>query len=119
MSDTTDGFEDAILAAISDNAELRAKLEVIPEAIEATVLELTPVLTGEFADSIEVKSRRSEWRKLSTRSTKIGEVYSDSDPALVNTLEFGRGADEKFGATTEFSMFRRAAARWFDHEITV
>lgn len=116
---TQDDFEDAILDEISKNAELRAKLEVIPEAIEATVLELTPVLTGEFAESIEVKSRRSEWQKLSTRSTKLGEVYSDSDPALVNTLEFGRGDSDEHGGTPAFAMFRRAAARWFDYEIKV
>jgi hypothetical protein len=117
MANSTDDFEDAILQAISEDAELRAKLDLIPEAIEATVVELMPVDTGEAKLSVEVKHRRSEWKKLSTRATKIGEIYSDDEPGKIQTLEFGRGEDDKHGATPEFAPFRRAAARWFDHEI--
>jgi predicted nuclease with TOPRIM domain len=117
MTSTRDEFERAILEKISEDKELLAKLAEVPAKIEKTVEELTPVLTGETVKSIEVKSRRSELKKLSTRRTRLGEVYSDEDPAKVNAIEFGRGADDDNGPTPEFAMFRRAAARWQDARI--
>jgi hypothetical protein len=117
MTSSRDEFERAILEEINSDKELLRKLETIPKLIEATVEELTPVLTGETVKSIEVKSRKSELKKLSTRRVKLGEVYSDEDPAKINTIEFGRSASDEHGATPEFAPFRKAAARWTDAKL--
>lgn len=110
---TRKDIEKAIIAAINADAEdLRKDLQTLPEKVADTVRQLTPVLTGETEASIEVKSRKSELKKLGTRRTKLGEVYSDDDPERVNSIEFGRGADEEHGETPEHAMFRRAAALW-------
>lgn len=118
MTSTRKDIEAAILAAINaDYGELREDLQSLPERVADTVRELTPVLTGETKAAIEVKTRKSELKKLSTRKTKLGSVYSDDDPAKVASIEYGRGADEEHGATPEFAMFRRAAAIWQNAEI--
>jgi hypothetical protein len=106
-----------VLRKINENKELRAKLEAIPKLVEKTVEELTPVDTGETLASIEVKSRRSELKRLSTRRTKLGTVFSDDDPERVNSIEFGRGAESEHGGTEGAYMFTRAAARWQDAKL--
>jgi hypothetical protein len=117
MTTSSRDFEDEILQKISEDDDLRARIEAVPDKIAATVAELTPVRTGTAKASIEVKARRSPWKRLSTRPIKVGEVFSDDDPAKIATLEYGRGADAKDGGTPEFAMFRRSAARWEDAEI--
>jgi hypothetical protein len=117
MTSTRNEFEDEILAAISADNDLRARIEAVPDKIAATVTELTPVDTGTAKASIEVKARRSPWKRLSTRRIKLGEVFSDDDPAKINTLEYGRAETDDNGGTPEFAMFRKAAARWRDAEI--
>lgn len=112
-------IEKAIIAAINEDTDgqLRELVMGIPERVEQTVRELTPILTGETERSIEVKSRKSEYKRIGTRRIKIGEVYSDEEPAKVNSLEFGRSADDEHGATPEFAMFRKAAAVWQQVEL--
>lgn len=107
----------AILEAINESAELRAVIESVPEKVEKTVEVFTPVLTGETQKSIETKHRKTAYKKLGTRRIKIGEVFSDSDPARVASIEYGRGADSERGATEEAAMFRRAAAVWNDMDL--
>lgn len=117
MTSSRSEFEKEILEKISEDNELRARIEAVPDKIAATVTELTPVDTGTAKASIEVKARRSPWKRLSFRRIKVGEVFSDDDPAKINTLEYGRAASDDNGETPEFAMFRRAAARWQDVEI--
>lgn len=109
-------IQKAILDAINESVELRATIESIPEQIEKTVEEFTPILSGETVKSIETKHRKTKYKKLSTRRIKIGEVYSDSDPARVNSIEYGRSAEDDNGDTPEFAMFRKAAAEWNDKD---
>ena len=117
MSSSQKDFEDAILEKISEDAGLRARIEAVPDRVAATVTELVPVDNGELKGSIEVKARRSPWKRLSRRPIKVGEVFSDDDPAKVNTIEYGRSESDDNGGTPEFAPFRRAAARWIDAEI--
>ncbi|BBX01862.1 hypothetical protein BST36_20785 [Mycolicibacterium moriokaense] len=112
MTSSRDEIEDAILSAIAEDAELRRQLEAIPDKVADTVTALVPVDTGTAKASIEVKARRSPYKRLSTRRIKIGEVYSDDDPAKINTLEYGRSESDDNGGTPEFAMFRKAAAVW-------
>ncbi|MGJ6126194.1 hypothetical protein QN239_26815 [Mycolicibacterium sp. Y3] len=115
MASTRKQIEQAILDAINaSSSELRRDLQAVPEKVADTVRAFTPVLTGETKASIEVKTRKTALKKLSTRKTKLGTVYSDDDPAKIAALEYGRGADDEHGATPEFAMFRRAAAIWRD-----
>ncbi len=118
MSSSRSDIQREILAAINDNAALFAELESIPEQVEKTVEEFTPVLSGDTKRSIEVKHRKTALKKLSTRRVKLGEVYSDEDPAKVNTIEYGRSATDDNGATPEFAPFRKAAAHWNDESFT-
>lgn len=117
MTSSRKDFEDEILDKISADADLRARIEAVPDRIAATVTEFTPVDTGTAKASIETKARRTPWKRLSTRRIKVGEVYSDDDPAKIATLEYGRGESDDNGGTPEFGMFRKAAARWMDAEI--
>lgn len=110
-------FEKAVMAAINEDTELRDLIEGVPDQIADTVQSFVPVDTGEAKASIEVKARRSPYKRLSTRKVKIGTVLSDDDPAKVNSLEFGRSGDNETGETEEFAMFRRAAAIWRDRVI--
>lgn len=108
----------AILEAVNrDTGDVRRDLMELPDKLANTLREFTPVLTGRTEKSIEVKTRKSELKKLSTRRTKIGSVYSDDDPERVAAIEYGRGADQEHGATPEFAMFRRAVAAWEDREL--
>jgi hypothetical protein len=117
MTTSRTEFERELLREISEDKELRAKLEAIPKLIEKTVEQLTPVLTGETVKSVEAKSRRSELKKLSTRRTKLGEVFSDDDPERVAAIEYGRSASDEHGEAPEWAMFRKAAARWQDAKL--
>lgn len=117
MADSQQEFADEILQKISEDDDLRARIEAVPDKIAKTVADFTPVRTGTAKASIEVKARRSPWKRLSVRAIMVGEVYSDDDPAKINTLEYGRGADAKDGGTPEFAMFRKAAALWEGAEI--
>lgn len=103
-------IEKAILDAIAEDTELRASLEAVPDKVAATVASLVPVDTGKAKASIEVKARRSPYKRLSPRRIKIGEVYSDDDPAKINTIEYGRSESDNNGSTPEFAPFRRGAA---------
>ncbi|MFN6550668.1 hypothetical protein ACP6C7_18865 [Mycolicibacterium septicum] len=116
MSSSRAEIQRAILDEINKSTALFAELESIPEQVEKTVEEFTPVLTGETKKSIEVKHRKTALKKLSTRRVKLGEVYSDEDPAKVNTIEYGRSDADDNGGTPEFAMFRRAAAEWDDKD---
>lgn len=111
-------IERAIVAAINEDSdgELRALVMSIPERVEQTVRELTPILTGETERSIEVKSRKSEYKRIGTRRIKIGDVFSDDDPVRVNAIEYGRKKGDH-GTTPEFAMFRKAAAIWQQVEL--
>ena len=117
MTSSRSDFEKAILEEISKDDDLRARIEAVPDKVAATVVALVPVDTGTAKASIEVKARRSPWKRLSTRRIKVGEVFSDDDPAKINTLEYGRSESDNNGPTEEFAPFRRAAARWQDVEI--
>lgn len=117
MASTRSEIRRALLDAINEDKELRALVEGVPDKVAGTVEALTPVDEGTARRSIEVKARRTAYKRLSTRRVKIGSVYSDDDPAKINALEFGRGADTEHGETPEFAMFRRAAARWADMEL--
>jgi hypothetical protein len=110
-------IRDAILDAINEDKEIFVLLNSIPEKIERTVEEFTPVLTGETRKSISVKSRRTALKKLSTRRVTLGTVYSDDDPQRVAAIEYGRGESDEHGGTPEFAMFRKAAAQWDGAEI--
>ncbi len=114
MASSKKDIEKAIVAAINEDADgqLRELVMGVPERVADTVREFVPVLTGETKASIEVKSRKSEYKRIGTRRIKIGEVYSDEDPAKVNTIEFGRSAEDEHGATPEFAPFRKSAALW-------
>lgn len=112
MASSRKEISDAILAAINDDTELRATIEGIPDQVADTVQSFVPVDTGEAKASIDVKARRTAYKKLSTRKVKIGTVLSEDDPAKIGTLEYGRGADDDNGPTEEYAMFRRAAAVW-------
>ncbi|MGV0578979.1 hypothetical protein ABQE57_07970 [Mycolicibacterium elephantis] len=112
-----DEIERAILDEIAKDAELRVELERIPDRVADTVRSFVPIDTGTAKASIEVKGRRTPYRRLGYRPIKIGTVRSDDDPAKVNALEYGRGATAEHGATPEFAMFRKAAARWMDVEL--
>ena len=107
-----DDIRRAIFEAVAKSDQLRALIDTVPDRVAATVASLTPVDTGTAKASIEVKARRTPWKRLSTRRIKVGEVYSDDDPAKIATLEYGRKASDDNGATPEFAMFRKAAARW-------
>jgi len=102
----------AILDALNESPEVFRKLEEIPERVAETVVVLMPEDTGEAKQSIEIKARKTAIKRLSTRRVKLGQVYSDDDPAKINTLEFGRSEEDDSGATPEFAVFRRAAALW-------
>ncbi|GFG49454.1 hypothetical protein CQY20_31935 [Mycolicibacterium agri] len=106
-----------ILDELSEDTDLRAGLESLPRLVADTVQSLTPMDTGEARRSIEVKGRKLPYKRLSYRRIKIGEVYSDDDPAKINTLEYGRSASDDNGATPEFAMFRRAAELWDDADL--
>lgn len=108
----SDEIRSAIMEAVSESKTLRAELMAFPEKVEKTVEHFTPVLTGQTVKSVTTKHRRSPYRKLSTRRTKIGEVYSDDDPARVGAIEYGRGDDAEHGGTEGAYMFTRAAAYW-------
>jgi hypothetical protein len=122
---TVSDFKQAIIAAINEDPddELRSLLMSIPERIEKTVKDFTPVggakdpHPGRTLESIEIKSRRGEYKRLSTRPVKIGEVFSDDDPERVMAIEFGRHEGDKYGATPEFAMFRKSAAAWNQVEL--
>lgn len=111
---TSDEIRDALLEAINEDpkGELRALLMGFPERIEKTVEEFTPVLTGQTVKSISTKHRRTEYKRLSTRRIKIGEVFSDDDPVRVGAIEYGRNDTDEHGGSPEHAMFRRAAAYW-------
>ncbi|BBY82287.1 hypothetical protein H7I53_13665 [Mycolicibacterium pulveris] len=112
-----DEIERAILSEIANDAELRAELERIPDRVAETVRSFVPVDTGTAKASIDVKARRTPYKRIGYRPIKIGTVRSDDDPAKVNTLEYGRGATSEHGATEAFYMFAKAAARWRDIEL--
>ncbi len=107
-------IRDAILAAINEDKDgaLRRTIMAIPDKVADTVQMLTPVDTGTAKSSIEVQARKTAYKRLSTRRIKIGEVFSEDDPAKIASLEYGRGASDDNGPTEEFAMFRRAAAIW-------
>jgi hypothetical protein len=117
MTSSHDEIEDAILDAINEDDELRARIEAVPDKLADTVQAFTPVDTGTAKASIEVKARRTAYKRLSTRRVKIGTVYSDDDPAKINSLEYSRSESDNNGGTPEFAMFRRAAAVWNETEI--
>lgn len=117
MNSSREDYERAIVEAISNDTQLRARIEAVPDQVAATVASFVPVDTGTAKASIEVKARRSPWRRLSTRRIKVGEVFSDDDHSKIATLEYGRGASDEHGATPEFAMFRKAAMRWEDVEL--
>lgn len=117
MTSSRSEFEKEILEKISEDKELLRKLESIPEKIERTVEELTPVLTGETKRSISVTSRKTALKKLSTRRVKLGTVFSEDDPKRVSAIEYGRAETDEHGGSPEWAMFRQAAARWQDVEI--
>lgn len=112
MTSSRKEIEDAILEAIAEDQELRAQLEAIPDKVADTVQSFTPVDSGTAKASIEVQARRTPYRRLGTRRIKIGEVFSEDDPAKINTLEYGRGEQDDNGPTPAFRMFTRAAAVW-------
>ena len=119
LTSSRNEIRDAILAAINEdkNGDLRRAIMDIPDKVADTVQQLTPVDTGTAKASIEVQARKTAYKRLSTRRIKIGEVYSDDDPAKIATLEYGRGASDDNGPTEEFAMFRRAAALWDDVDL--
>lgn len=112
MTSSRKEIEDAILEAIAEDQELRTKLEAVPDAVADTVQSFTPVDTGTAKASIEVQARRTPYKRLGTRRIKIGEVFSEDDPAKINALEYGRSDADDSGGTPQFAMFRRAAAAW-------
>jgi hypothetical protein len=123
-SSTAKEIEQALLAAINESNELFEELEKVPEQIMRTVIEFAPVgnpavdpESGLTVADIDVSARRTKLKKLSYRKAKLGEVYSEDDPARVNSIEYGRAATDKHGGTPEHAMFRRAADLWNDVEI--
>lgn len=117
MTTSRTEFERELLREISEDKDLRARIDAVPDKVAATVTALMPVDTGEAKASVEVKARRSEWKRLSPRRIKVGEVYSDDDPAKINTIEYGRGAEDDNGPTPEFAPFRKAAILWQDSKL--
>lgn len=107
-------IQKAILEAINESAELRATIEAAPDQLAGMVRANMPVDTGEAKLSVEVKARRTPYKRLTTRRITVGTVFSDDDPAKINTLEYGRSASDDNGETPEFAPFRRAAAEWND-----
>lgn len=112
MASSRKQIRDALLEAINESAELRTLIEGIPDKVAGTVAGFVPVDTGTARESIEVKARRTAYKKLSTRRVKVGTVESDDDPAKIATLEYGRDATDDSGGTEEYAPFRRAAAIW-------
>ena len=115
MRDSTlEEIKQAIIAAINEDpdGELREYVMSIPGEVEKTVQELTPIVTGRTEESIEVKSRRTEYKRLSTRKINIGEVYSDDDPERIGAIEYGRKPGAKYGESEGAFMFHKAAALW-------
>jgi hypothetical protein len=117
MTSSRSEFEKEILEKISADPELRERIEAVPDAVAETVQSFTPVLTGETVASIEVKSRRSPWKRLSYRRIKVGTVLSESDPKRVAAIEYGRSETDDNGGTPAAAMFRRAAAAWMDFRL--
>ncbi len=120
MRDSTQKeIEQAIIAAINEDkdGELRDRIMSIPGEIEKTVIEFTPIVTGRTEKSIEVKSRKSEYKRLSTRKINIGEVYSDDDPERIGAIEYGRKPGAKYGESEGAFMFHRAAAAWNETDL--
>lgn len=129
MADSSlDDFKKALTAAINEDPddELREYVMSVPGKVEETVKEFVPKVptdkeaargigpTGRTEASIEVKSRKSEYKQLNTRRIKIGEVYSDDDHERVGAIEYGRKEGAKQGETQGAFMFARAAAAWND-----
>lgn len=116
MTSSRNEIRAAIIEAISESKELRATIMSIPERVEKTVEEFTPVLTGETVKSITTTHRKTPYRKLSTRRIKIGEVYSDDDPERVGAINYGRHEGDS-GQTEGAFMFQRAASVWESVEL--
>ncbi|MGB3352687.1 MAG: hypothetical protein WBB00_07925 [Mycobacterium sp.] len=110
MTSTSAEIRAALIEAVNESAALRTLIEAVPDQVSAAVTSFVPVDTGTAKASIEVKARRTAYKRLTTRRIKIGEVYSDDDPAKIGTLEYGRGANDENGPTEEFAMFRKGAA---------
>lgn len=108
----------ALLDAINESVELRATIEAAPEQLALMVEANMPVDTGEAKQSVEVKARRTKYKKLTTRRIKVGSVYSDDDPAKINTIEYGRSAEDDNSSTPEFAPFRKAAAEFDGKDFT-
>ncbi|MHA3020137.1 hypothetical protein ACXPWS_07655 [Mycobacterium sp. BMJ-28] len=109
VTSTPKEIEKALIAAINEQTpNLRRKLESLPDRGADLVRAFMPVRTGAARDSVRVDKRKSELKKLSTRKTKLGRVYSDGDPKKMAAIEYGRHNGEQ-GDTPEFAPFRRAA----------
>lgn len=102
----------ALLDAINKSADLKRELAAIPDKVADTVREFTPTRTGETRRSIEdIQSRNIDFERIDTHPVKIGEVFSDEDPAKIASIEYGRKHGDH-GETAGSFMFARAAAYW-------